>query len=182
MSLDVSPLLFPKIYHIDFIQSIDSTVTSIVIPNWTCNDDDYTLFDFSRFTQVESIEIGNDCFAFVQTFKMDGLNQLKSLKIGINSFTQLKEAEWDEDFDAAYKKADNQSKSFHILNCESLKSIEIGENSFSDFGGEFELKNLPALQSIQIGTIGIDSYNFYDSSFVIRGILNDIEYVMIRSS
>ena len=96
---------------------------------------------------------------------------MKSLKIGQNSFTQKNN-----------NYGDDKSKSFHILNCESLESIEIGEYSFSDFGGEFELKNLPSLQSIQIGTIGSDSYNFYHSSFVIRGILNDIEYVMIRSS
>ena len=57
------------------------------------------------------------------------------------------------------------------LNCESLKSIEIGEDSFSDFGGNFELKNLPQLQSIQIGTIGsYHSNNFWYSSFVVRGI------------
>ena len=145
---------------------MDSTVTSIVIPNWTCNDVDYKVFDFSRFSQVKSIEIGDNCFAFVKTFKMDRLNQLKSLKIGLNSFTQKKNDDGKD-----------RSKSFHILNCKSLKSIEIGEYSFSDFGGQFELKNLPALQSIQI-----DSYNFWYSSFVIRGILNDIEYVMIRSS
>ena len=150
---------------------MDSTVTSIVIPDWTCNDDDYTIFDFSRFTQVKSIEIGDDCFAFVQTFKMDGLNQLKRLKIGKNSFTQEKNGD-----------GNNQSKLFHILNCESLETIEIGEFSFSDFAGQFELKNLPSLQSIQIGKIGSESYNFCWSSFVIRSILNDIENVMIRSS
>ena len=65
---------------------------------------------------------------------------------------------------------DDESKSFHILNCESLESIQIGPKSFSDYGGEFELRNLPQLQSIQIGTIGNASYNFYRSSFVIRGI------------
>ena len=44
----------------------------------------------------------------------------------------------------------------------------------SDFGGEFELKNLPQLQSINIGTIGGygSSNNFYYSSFIIRGIQN----------
>ena len=51
-----------------------------------------------------------------------------------------------------------------------------GEWSFSDFAGEFELKNLPKLQSIQIGTIGRESYNFCYSLFVIRGIFVDIEY------
>ena len=76
----------------------------------------------------------------------------------------------------------DKSKSFHILNCESLESIQIGERSFSDFGGEFELKNLPQLQSIQIGTIGSKSCNFYHSSFVIRGIDMILNIVMNRSS
>ena len=136
-----------------------SSITLIVLPNWTCNDTDYTLFDFSRFIRIESIEIGDDCFASVQTFKIDELNRLKTIKIGKNSFTQKKN--WY---------GNNESKSFHILNCESLEFIQIGEYSFSDFGGEFELKNLPQLQSIQIGTIGRDSYNFSHSSFVVRGI------------
>ena len=153
-------MFFPEpVYHLDFIQSLDSSITSIIIPNWTCNDIDYTIFDFSRFTLVESIEIGNDCFGSVQTFKIDGLNRLKTIKIGINSFTQHKSS-WVND----------KSKSFHILNCESLESIQIGEYSFSDFAGDFELKNLPQLQSIQIGTIRSKSGNFSGSSFVIRGI------------
>ena len=42
-----------------------------------------------------------------------------------------------------------------------MKSIQFGEFSFSDYAGEeLELKNLPQLQSILIGTIGNDSYNF----------------------
>ena len=152
-------MLFPEVNYFYFIQSMDSSISSIHIPNWTCNDINYTVFDFSRFTFVESIEIGNDCFGCVQTFKIDGLNRLKTIKMGNNSFTKKKN-EWGND----------KSKSSHILNCESLESIEIGEYSFSDFAGEFELKNLPQLQSIQIGTIESDSRNFCYSSFVIRGI------------
>ena len=159
MILDVSELLFPKIYNFDFIQSLNSSTTSIIIPNWTCVVVDYTIFDFSRFTLVESIEIGNDCFGSVKTFQIDRLNRLRTLKIRNKSFTQKKNSVSNE-----------KSKSFHILNCESLEFIQIGEYSFSDFGGEFELKNLPQLQSIQIGTIGSKSFNFYYSSFVIRGI------------
>ena len=182
MNIDVSELLFPKVYNFDFIQSIDSSISSIIIPNWTCNDIDYTIFDFSRFSIVESIEIGNDCFGSVKTFKINGLNRLKTIKIGNNSFTQVKQAEWIYDLDEARNPANNQSKSFHILNCESLESIQIGEYSFSDFAGEFELKNLPQLQSIQIGTIGSKSYNFFHSSFVIRGIEMILNIVMTRSS
>ena len=148
-----------KIHHSDIIQSIDSSITAITIPNWTCNDSHYTVFDFSRFIKVKSIEIGNDCFGSIQIFQIDGLNRLKTIKIGKNSFTQKKN-----------DGGDNESKSFHILNCESLESIQIGEYSFSDYAGDFELKNLPQLQSIQIGSTQKRSNNFYNSSFVIRGI------------
>ena len=98
----------------------------------------------------------------MNTFKIDGLNKLNTLKIGIYSFTEIKIKVWSSDY--IYK-------SFHILNCEELKSIDIGEYSFVEFGGEFELKNLPQLQSINIGTIGeYFSSNFHYSSFIIRGI------------
>ena len=128
-------------------------------------------WDVSWLLNLESIEIGNECFESMQTFKIDGLNRLKTIKIGNNSFTQEKNGYGND-----------KSKSFHILNCESLKSIQIGEYSFSDYAGEFEMKNLPQLQSIQIGTIGGKSTNFYWSSFVIRGIELILNIVMIRSS
>ena len=151
--------------------SFNASITSIILPNWSCNDNNYTIFDFSRFSLLESIEIGNNSFGSVSTFQIDGLNQLKTIKIGKNSFTRRKNS-W----------GNNASKSFHILNCESLESIEIGEYSFSDYGGEFELKNLTQLQSIQIGNIGSDSYNFYSSSFEIGGIFMILNFIMIRSS
>ena len=132
-------------------------VTDLKISSNCCND--LNALDLNRFKWLQSIEIGDECFGSVQTFKIDGLNRLKTVNIGSNSFTRKKN--W-----YGYDK----SKSFHILNCESLESIQIGENSFSDFGGDFELKNLPQLQSIQIGTTGSTSRNFQDSSFVIRGI------------
>ena len=132
------------------------------------NSAEYYLYNLNSF---EELEIGDNSFGSVSTFQIDGLNQLKIIKIGKNSFTQRKNSYGND-----------ASKSFHILNCESLESIEIGEYSFSDYAGEFELKNLPQLQSIQIGTIGSTSYNFYYSSFVIRGIEMILNIVMIRSS
>ena len=114
--------------------------------------------DFNKYHNLSSIEIGDNCFASITTFKIDGLSQLKRLKIGWNSFNKTNNRD----------KRD-ESKSFYILNCESLESIDIGELSFSDFGGQFELKNLPALQSIKIGQVGSESYNFSFSSCVIHG-------------
>ena len=129
-------------------------------------------WDVSWLLNLKSIDIGDYCFESVKTFQIDGLNRLKSIKIGEKSFTRKKNGEGND-----------ESKSFHILNCESLESIQIGEWSFSDFAGEFELKNLPRLQSIHFGYIrnydslsfcrdprDFSSYNFRSSSFIIRGI------------
>ena len=132
-------------------------VTDLTISSNCCNDC-YSL-DLNTYKWLQSIEIGDECFESVQTFRIIGLSRLKYLKIGSNSFTQNKSG---SGFD--------KSKSFQILNCESLESIQIGEYSFSDFAGDFDLENLPQLQSIQIGTIGYDSYNFHFSSFVVQGM------------
>ena len=97
----------------------------------------------------------------------DSLDSMKRIPIYVGGFR------YDEEYAKFVKEndaIDNESKSFHILNCESLKSIRIGEYSFSDYAGDFELKNLPRLQSIQIGTIRSESCNFLSSSFVIQGI------------
>lgn len=146
------------IYHFDYIQSIQSTVESITLPNWTCNDPEYVHFDFSRFVFLQYIVIGDDSFGSVEIFRIGDLNQLRSIKIGNNSFTKEKNGDGKD-----------QSKSFHITNCSLLESIEIGEYSFSDFAGNFELKNLDSLRSISIGSTKSYSANFYYGSFVIRG-------------
>ena len=157
--IDVNSLLLNCLpYLFCDIQSLDQSITSLVISKLGCNDFNNFIMCSSRFTQIESIEISNRCFGSVQTFKIEGLNRLKTIKIGIGSFCKN------------FRRGNDESKSFHILNCESLESIEIGGWSFIDFGGEFELKNLPKLQSIHIGRNGIGSRNFWYSSFVIRGI------------
>ena len=71
---DILPLMSNE------LQSFDTVITSIIIPNWSCNDYNYTIFDFSRFNLLESIEMGDDCFGSVKTFKIDGLNRLKTIK------------------------------------------------------------------------------------------------------
>ena len=95
----------------------------------------------------------------MDTFRIDGLDYLKTLKIGKNSFTRRRSS-----------MEDNQSRSFHIVNCSQLKSVDIGSGSFSIYSGEFELRNLESLSYLTIGEIGSDSFNFYSSSFVLQSI------------
>ena len=201
---------------IEDIRLLDTTISTLVIPDNSCNQNELTILDLSSFTLVESIEIGESCFKSVQTFNIEGLNRLKSLKIGNCSFTRaknneatneaklfhilnceslecieidiecfgsyheflidgldrLKTIKIGENSFTYYSHGNNcdKSKSFHILNCKSLESIQIGRYGFNDFGGELEMKNLPRLQSIQIGTMNNESSNFQNSSFMIRGM------------
>ena len=135
-------------------------VENLLISSNSCND--LNSLNLNEYRYLKSIEIGNRCFENVELFKIDGLNELESLKIGINSFTKKKDSSGND-----------SSRSFSILNCAELESIEIGECSFSDYGGGFELNNLPKLSTIIIGRIGSGSSNFRYSSFVIKGIIDD---------
>ena len=120
-------------------------------------------FQLNNKPYLKTIIIKNNCFAKARTFSINGLQSLTTLSIGSNSFTQHTN-NYGNDID--------KSKSFHILNCAKLESIEIGEYSFSDYGGQFELNNLPELQSLIIGSNSTDSYNFYSSSsFEIESII-----------
>ena len=169
--LDVHPnlsSLISTLHNFNSLESIDSNIKSIHLPDRICNDEEYATLVFSRFILLEELEIGSNSFKFINEFIIDGLNHLKSLKIGMNSFTSL-------------IGDNNSSRSFSILNCVELESIEIGPFSFVDYGGGFELFNLPKLSTIKIGEIGRDSSNFYFSSFVIKGII-DMILLMNRSS
>ena len=147
------------------LSNVSLQVTNLTISSNCCND--LNALDLNRFECLRSIEIGNDCFESVQTFKINGLKQLKTLIIGNNSFTQNKQSNWKSDtWHFAINRSNNKSKSFHILNCVSLETIDIGHYSFNDFGGDFELKNLPNLH-----TFLTNSYNFYYGSFMIRGTI-----------
>ena len=142
-----------------------STTTSISVPYQSCNNQNLTLFDLSAFKFLETVEIDSGNFLYTTTFVIDGIFDLRNVTILKNSFTQHPNGYGND-----------SNKSFHILNCDKLESISIGEYSFSDYGGEFELSNLPQLQSIVIGNINSNSYNFYSTPFDINSMIyiNDL--------
>ena len=156
---------------------MNMNVTNLIISSNSCNE--LNSLNLNEYRYLKSIEIGDECFSNVDLFKIDGLKSLKSLKIGSRSFSTIKSAkDWD------FNKVKNDcSRSFSILNCIELESIEIGRFSFVAFGDKFELFNLPKLSTIKIGSIETDrsesndkgwSLSFYFSSFVIKGMIYDI--------
>ena len=104
--------------------------------------------DLSSFSQLKSFECGDNSFNSVRQFIINGLNELESISIGMNSFT-LSENSYSE----------RLNREFHLKNCLSLRELSIDRYSFSDYH-IFELNNLPNLKSIMIGSSST-SNNFY---------------------
>ena len=110
-------------------------------------------------SSIEMIDIGNDCFKSIASdVRFNYFPELISLRIGRRSF-------YNED------NPDVITKLFQIYNNSKLISIEIGEYSFSKFGGTVSMTSLPSLQNLIIGSIENESNNFMNvSSFSISSI------------
>ena len=115
----------------------------------------------SGLVRLKRIVIGNNCFGKARVFELDGLSELESVVIGQRSFTYAKT---DDDIRYHVTRTDGV---YRIVNCPKLKSIQIGDRSFSDYHS-FELNNLPSLQSIDIG----DYCFYYTPSFSLTGLID----------
>ena len=125
------------------LTSNPQTIEELRIENNNYNDSSVTELKLSGLVHLKRMVIGDECFGSVRLFELDGLSELESVVIGERSFTYAKT--YDDIWNS--KRSDG---SYRIVNCPKLKSIQIGDNSFSDYYS-FELSNLPSLQSIDIG-------------------------------
>ena len=137
--------------------SITKDMKELVIPSNQCNSWHIKTLDLSEFTQLKSIEIGDECFMYVNKVKLIGLNQLERVVIGKNSFTKKKDY-WPE-----Y----NPSRHFYLKNCERLKELKMGCYSFFDYS-VCEIENVPSLEVIEMGELNEYSYNFRYASLELK--------------
>ena len=89
----------------------------------SCNENTFTNLDFSRFSNLQSIEVGDNSLMYVKNVKIDGLSKLETINIGQNSFTENRNG-----YDS-----NSQDNSFVVKNCDSLESLSIDRYSFSDY-------------------------------------------------
>ena len=111
------------------------------------------MFNSFYLKGIERVEIEEDYFIKMKRFVIYGLNELKSIIIGKNSFyldIKLREG----------------SKCL-IMNCDQLSEVQTGERSFYWYES-FELKNLRSLISIQL-----DSCAFYNCHSIVFESIND---------
>ena len=161
--------LAPQVSFFSIIDELDHLITSIELPDWFGNDACYEEFNFSSFVCLQFLVVGKNSFGSVKRFQLNGMSELRSLNIGSESFTGLKDFFWMDHIDSSNIESFDESKSFHIVNCALLEVILIEEFCFCDFAGEFELRNLPSLRNLVIGNSHKASFNFCCSSCVIEG-------------
>ena len=138
--------------------SLSTDVTEIIVDDGV-SDSGITGFDVSGFSKLKRLEIGNDCFTYVEEVKLIGLSELESVEIGMNSFTQHK-----NDYD------NDPNRHFYLKNCPKLKSLKMGCYSFSDYT-VIEIENVDALEVIEMGELDDYSYVFYYASLELKSIL-----------
>ena len=121
---------------------------------YLCRFEDYgsghITFSNNSFYLLKSITIGYGCFTNIREFVLDGLESLKSVKIGESCF-RISDEERDDGI-------------CRITNCPNLRQLEIGNYSFVDFKS-FELSNLNSLQSIKFD----DSCFKFAEEFSLKG-------------
>ena len=138
--------------------SLSTDVTEIVVDDGV-SDSGITGLDLSGFSKLKRLEIGNDCFTYVEEVKLIGLNELESVEIEMNSFTQHK-----NDYD------NDPNRHFYLKNCPKLKSLKMGCYSFSDYT-VIEIENVDALEVIEMGELDDYSFVFYYASLELKSIL-----------
>ena len=146
-------------YSLDDLLALDSDVTEIIFNYRLLNSPSFTVLDLSRFHSVRRIEVGDESLMYVKEVKLIGLSELKSVEIGMNSFTQHKNSSGND-----------PNRHFYLKDCPKLKSLKMGRYSFSDYT-VIEIENVDALEVIEMGDLNEMSNNFFYASLELKSIL-----------
>ena len=127
----------------------------IVVASNCCNDSELSVLDLSRFVNLRELKVGDECFEYVNEVKLIGLNQLERVVIGKKCFTKKN---WF---------GNDPNRHFYLKNCERLRELKIGYDSFSDYS-VCEIENNAYLEVIVMGELNRDSFNFYFASLELK--------------
>ena len=128
----------------------------MIVDNNACNEKCFTSLVLSLFSNLKVFEVGDHSFAFVEEVKLIGLNQLESVVIGKNCFTKKKKGTGND-----------PTRHFHLKNCERVRELKIGCQSFSDYS-VCEIENVPSLEVIEMGELNRWSFNFCYASLELK--------------
>ena len=135
------------------LESLSVELKSIDVKK--CEDYQNEVLDLSRFTELEALTIGDECFNYVSKVSVVGLKKLRSIKIGAKCFQN-----------------ESNDSELVVSDCPELVSLSVGNESFKGFK-EMKVSEVKALKTITIG-----DECFKDCDLVLRD-LKSVESVVI---
>ena len=126
---------------------LHNRVEELIVKDKSCNGKEWKSLDLSLLSKLKKLTVGDECFNEVETVKLNGLKELESVVVGKESF----------EFQG------NRKTSFELKDCEKVKELIIGEESFNLFG-KFSLENTPSMERIIM-----KGENFYWASCRFHG-------------
>ena len=91
---------------------LGENVEVIEVKNGMCNNEAFEEWEMNEYVRLRELIVGDECFQFVKDLKIVGLNALEKVEIGKQCFCKA------------------SGGVFEMRNCEKLKSVKIGDNSF----------------------------------------------------
>ena len=119
---------------------LHNRIEELIVKNKSCNGKEWKSLDLSLLSKLKKLRIGDECFNEVEKVKLNGLNELESVVVGDNSFTA--QGEFDPFTFITY-----DAMPFEMKDCEKLKELIIGEESFGFFN-VFSLESTPSMERI----------------------------------
>ena len=113
------------------LESLSVEMKSIDVKK--CEDYQNEVLDLSRFTELETLTIGDGCFNYVSKVSAVGLKKLKSASIGAKSFQN-----------------ESNDSELVVSDCPELASLSVGNESFKGFK-EMKLNGLDGLKRVVMG-------------------------------
>ena len=153
------------IHGAEELMHLSVSVSQIIVDCDCCNDMQLTSLDFSRFSGLTVIRIGSHSLRYVNEVRIVSLGQLEIVVIENGCFTKC---------DNAF----NPNRHFYLKNCERLRKLKIGRNSFSDYS-VCEIDNLPSLEVIKIGALGVSTCSFCYASLELNSLIGEL-FIMDR--
>ena len=135
---------------------LHSSIEELILQDHSCKGREWRVLDLSFIAKLRVLQVGDDCFEFVEEVKLIGLNQLERVVIGKKCFMVFKKGY-----------GFNPNRHFYLKNCERVRELKIGCFSFSDYS-VCEIENVPSLEVIEMGELNEKSFNFFYASLQLK--------------
>ena len=133
---------------------LHSRITELYVCNNTCNEKTWRSLSFRLMPRLRVLEIGDYCFECVGEFQLTGMSELERVTVGIRSFFSVYGA--------------GLNRLFLLKDCPKLKELKIGSWSFPSYSA-CVIESVPSLETIEIGDMDEESYNFDCATLQLRG-------------